>query len=98
MDEVPLRIRGKDGGVEIAIHVQPRAGRNAVAGIHNGALKIKVTAPPVDNAANEAVIGLVSSLLKIPRSRLAITAGAKSRDKILRVDGVSVEEVLQSIK
>jgi uncharacterized protein (TIGR00251 family) len=97
MDEVPLRIREKEGGVEIAIHVQPRAGRNAVAGIHNGALKIKVTAPPVDDAANAAVIGFFSTLLKVPRSRLAITSGRKSRDKILRVEGASVEEVLKSM-
>ncbi len=89
------QIRETNSGVNILLHVVPRAKRCEIAGLHNGALKLKVTAPPVANAANQAVVEFFASLLDIPLSRLHIVSGSKSRQKILHVEGVSVHELLR---
>ena len=90
-----LRIRENPSSLDIPLHVQPRARRTELSGFHNGALKLKVQAPPVDDAANEAVVRFFAKLFEIPRSRLAITSGSKSRDKILRIEGISLTHFLQ---
>ena len=92
MNDPGWRIRETGPGVEIALHVQPRARRNEIAGLYNGALKLKVAAPPVDDAANRAVIEFFASLLDLPKSRLSIISGTKSREKVLRIDGLSLGE------
>jgi len=92
MTDSPLQIRQTDSGLEIRIYVQPRAKRSEVSGTHNGALKIKVTAPPVEDAANRAVTEFMASLLCIPKSKLRITAGSHSRHKTLLAEGVSPED------
>jgi uncharacterized protein (TIGR00251 family) len=91
MTDSPLQIRETDSGLEIRIYVQPRAKHSEVSGVHNGALKIKVTAPPVEDAANRAVMDLMASALSIPKSRLRILAGFRSRQKTLLAEGVSIE-------
>jgi uncharacterized protein len=88
------RIRENSSGLEIALHVQPRARRNGIAGMHNGALRLKISAPPVDDAANRAVLQFFSSLLDIPKSRLRIVSGEKSREKILRIEGIPFSRLL----
>jgi len=97
MSDTPLQIRQTDSGLEIRLHVQPRAKRSEAAGVHNGALKIKVTAPPVDGAANHAVKEYLASLLGISRSKLRILAGVRSRHKVLLVEGISPEEFRKSL-
>ena len=87
-------LRERDGALEVLIHVQPRARADALAGVHGGALKVKLTAPPVEGAANRALIELFARLLDLPRARLAITSGEKSRDKTLRITGVSTASFL----
>ena len=89
MDNVSLQIRETAAGLEVRIHVQPRARRSELSGIHNGTLKIKVLAPPVDDAANRAIIEFFSSLLDISKSSIRITSGQKSRDKTLLIQGLS---------
>jgi uncharacterized protein (TIGR00251 family) len=89
MMESPLHIRETPTGLEIRIHVLPRAKRCEISGAHNGALKVKVTAPPVDDAANRAIIEFFSRLLHVPKSSLTILAGLKSRDKILQIKGLT---------
>ena len=91
MTEHDLLIRRTPDGLQIRLHVQPRAKRCEISGVHNGALKIKVTAPPVDDAANRAVIEYLADRLGIPRSRLSILSGARSRNKILDIKGMSLE-------
>ncbi len=86
------RVREKDFGVEVALHVQPRAPRNEIAGLYNGALKLRVSAPPVDDAANRAVIEYFASLLDMPKSRISIVSGTKSREKVLRIDSISLTD------
>ena len=74
-------IRVTEKGVTVSVHVQPKASANAVAGVHDNALKIRLTAPPADNAANRMLVRFLSDALKIPASRLEIVAGNTSRKK-----------------
>ena len=90
MDSSGCRIRETAEGLEVPLHVQPRARRSELGGVHNGALKLKVSAPPVDDAANRAVVEFFSEMMGIPRSRIQIIAGLKSRDKVLRIAGASL--------
>jgi uncharacterized protein len=92
MNETGLKVRETVAGLVIRLHVQPRAKRSEVVGLHDGALKMKVTAPPVDDAANRAIIEFFSKLLGISKSHLQILAGEKSRDKTLQISGLSGAE------
>ena len=92
MTESALDVRETDAGLQVRLHVQPRAKRCEISGAHNGALKVKVTAPPVDDAANRAVVEFFADLLHIPKSRLAIQAGLKSRDKVLHIKDLSLKD------
>lgn len=98
MDSFGEAVRDVDGGIEAALHVQPRARRCEIAGVFNGALKLKVAAPPVDDAANRAVIEFIAGRLEIPKSRIRIVRGAKSRNKILRIDGIRSRYFLDRIQ
>jgi uncharacterized protein len=87
-------IRETAAGLEVRIHVQPRAKRCEFCGFHNGALKLKVVAPPVDDAANRAVIEFFASLLDVAKSTISIASGQKSRDKTLFIQGISQKTFL----
>jgi len=80
-------------GVTIAIRVHPRAKKNAITGEVGDALKVSLTAPPVEGKANEACIDFFARLLKVPRSSVSIAAGQSSRNKVIRVEGLSAEDV-----
>ena len=67
-----------DDGCTLAVRVRPGAKKNDVAGIHAGAVKISLTAPPLDGRANEELIEFIAELLRIPRARIAILTGATS--------------------
>ena len=71
--------------VRIAVRVQPRSARGRVVGVHAGALKVQVTAPPVNGAANQAVVDLLATWLRVPRRAVAVIRGQSSRDKLLEV-------------
>ncbi len=93
----PFLKRTKDGTL-IMLHVQPRASRDKISGIHGDRLKILVQAPPVDSKANKACQGLLSKRLKIPKSRLVLKTGASSRQKSFLVLGLRPEEILSKLK
>jgi len=80
-------------GVSFVVKVQPRAKKNAITGELGSALKLSITAPPVDGRANEACIEFFANLLKVPRSSVTIASGETSRRKVIRVAGLSAEEV-----
>ena len=73
-------------GLAFRVHVQPRSSRNQVVGVHGDALKLKLTAPPVEGAANAACIAFIADLLDLPKSVISIIAGHTSRRKTLLID------------
>ena len=76
-----------------AIRVQPRASRNAIAGEWNGALRIRLTAPPLDGRANDAACRLLADQLNIPLSAVSILSGERSRTKRVRITGVDAQRL-----
>ena len=81
-----------DGGVFLRVHVQPRASRSEVAGLHGDALKVRLHAPPVDGAANEELIRFLADALGLRRDAVTLVSGATSRAKLLFVRA-TVEQV-----
>ena len=84
-----------NGKLRIRVHVQPRASKNEIVGMHGDALKVRLTAPPVDSAANEALILLLAETLGVARHDVRIVAGATSRAKVVEVAGVSQQQIEQ---
>ena len=84
-------------GVSFAVKVQPRAKKNAVVGELGDALKISLTAPPIEGRANDACVEFLADLLKVPRASVSIAAGETSRRKVIRVAGVSAKEVRERL-
>ena len=80
-------------GVTFSVHVQPRASRNGICGIRGGAIKLRLTAPPVEGEANRLCVEYLAKLLKVPRSAVTIIAGDKSRHKTVRVAGVTATAI-----
>lgn len=79
--------------VRFAVRVQPRASRTELAGVHGDALKVRVAAPPVDDAANRALIEFLADCLGVAKRSVRIVAGETSRTKVLEADGVTAEQV-----
>jgi len=75
--------------VILSLRIQPHASKNEIITMENGGLKIRLTAPPVDNAANEALIRILSDTLAVSKSRIEIISGHTSRDKIVRILGIT---------
>jgi len=86
-------LQSRPDGVYVSLKVQPRASKNEIGEVAGNELKVKVTAPPVDSAANEAVLRLLAETLDCPRSAVQLIRGAAARHKQVRVMGVAVEEV-----
>lgn len=80
-------------GIKLALFVQPKASKNEIIGPHNGALKIKITAPPVDGKANAALIEFLSDVLDVPKRQIEILKGETGRNKSVEISGLSLEEV-----
>jgi uncharacterized protein (TIGR00251 family) len=75
------------------VRLQPRASRDEIAGTHGGALKIRLHAPPVDGAANGALVAFLAERLGVPRRSVRIVSGATSRTKTIEADGVQTFEI-----
>ncbi len=88
-----FQVRNSSEGATFAVKVHPRAKKDAITGEVGDALKISLTAPPVEGRANEACIEFLAKLLKVSRSSVTIAAGQNSRNKVIRVAGLSAEEV-----
>ena len=84
---IPIHESAK--GSTFAVKVQPRARKNAITGVVGDALKLALTAPPVDGKANQAVIEFFADLFAIPRSSVTIASGETSRNKVVRIAGMS---------
>jgi len=88
-----LRIREQDGAITFEVRVAPRASRNRIIGVQDGALRVALTAPPVDGAANEALKKLLAKALGVAKSDVEILRGDRARIKVLRIHGVNAGEV-----
>ena len=87
------------GGAALSVKVTPRASRNEISGwTEDGVLKVRVTAAPANNAANEAVITLLSKALDVPKSRFAIIAGDAHTQKLISIMGISSAQVDERLR
>ena len=86
------------GSVRIRVRVQPRSTRDRVVGAHAGVLKLQVTAPPVEGAANRAATDLVAAWLGVPRRAVRVAQGETSRDKLLEVSSDDPPELMRRIE
>ncbi|MBI3398482.1 MAG: YggU family protein [Deltaproteobacteria bacterium] len=81
-------------GIYLKLYIQPRASKNEIAGIYDGtALKIRLTSPPIDGAANSACIEFLSNLLGVKKNQIEIARGQKSRIKHIRITGRSLGDI-----
>jgi uncharacterized protein (TIGR00251 family) len=95
--DLSAAVREVPGGVELSVFCQPKAARSALIGMHGGALKAKVKAPPVEGRANQALLDLLAGALGVPRGRLTLVSGEQSRNKRVRVEGVDATTALGAI-
>lgn len=93
-----LLIRETKNGLSFDIHVNPHASRAGIAGISGGMLKLKVTAPPVEGAANEACIALLAKKMGLKKSQMTISAGTHGRKKTILVSDLSRTDLEQKIR
>jgi uncharacterized protein (TIGR00251 family) len=92
-----ISVEESRGTVTFAVKVHPRARKNSITGELGGALKLSLTSPPIDRRANQACIEFFAKLLKVPRSSVTIASGQNSRNKVVRVAGLTADEVRQRI-
>jgi uncharacterized protein len=88
-----IPLQESTGGVAFAVKVHPRAKKNAITGELGDALKVSLTAPPMEGRANEACVEFFAKLLKVPRSSVTIASGQTSRHKVIRVAGLTAQQV-----
>lgn len=92
-----LDIREVNGEVFFKVRVMPRASRDGVVGIYEDAIKIRLTAAPLEGKANEACRALLAKILSVPRSQVEIFSGHTSRNKVIKVSGISSEKTLKAL-
>lgn len=92
-----IAITESPAGVSFAVKVHPRAKKDAVTGEVGDALKLSLTAPPVDGRANQACIEFLAKFLNLPRSSITIAAGESGRRKLIRVSGISAAQLREKL-
>ncbi len=93
-----IRLGEKDGGVVLSLRVQPRASRNALCGEYEGALKVRLKAPPVDDAANRECCRFLAKTLGVSASQVVVMSGHTSRTKRVHVDGLTPQDALGRLR
>lgn len=88
-----LEIQERQDAAIVSVRVQPRAGKDELAGEMNGALKVRLQAPAVENQANDALIDFLAQLLKTPKSAVRILSGDRSRIKRVEIRGVTGQQI-----
>ena len=86
------------GTVNFPVRVQPRASQDEIAGVMDGALKVRLCAPPLENRANEALVEFLSALLKMPKSAVRIQSGEHGRKKRVEIRGVTKQQILDLLR
>jgi hypothetical protein len=97
LDTASYGIEATLTGVTIKIYVAPRSSSNKIVGVHNGAIKVSLTAPPVEGAANKALVEFLAKVLEVPKGAVRIISGENSRHKIVAVAGVGAEATLKKL-
>ncbi len=92
-----LRIREENGDLFFKVRVMPRSSKDCVVGVYEDALKIRLTAAPLEGKANEACRAFLAKALGVPRSRVEIFSGHTSRNKVIRVCGLSSDKTLKAL-
>jgi len=92
-----LQLLTQEDGVIVPVRVQPRASKTEIAGVMNGALKVRLQAPALEDRANEALCEFLAQLLKTPKSAVRILSGHRSRSKRVEIRGVTQQQVLALI-
>ncbi len=95
---ISLDLVERSGAVTLKVRVQPRASREEILGAREGALVVRLTAPPVEGAANKALTRLLGKKLGVPPSAVAIAVGSTGRSKLVVVNGVTASEVLSRLE
>lgn len=102
---MPLEIKKCDEGIQFAASIQPRSSKNSISGLHNNRLKIRLTSPPVEGAANRLCIKFLAEFLDISPSRVSIVQGLTGRNKTIKIEGMDentfrdkITPVIQDIK
>jgi uncharacterized protein (TIGR00251 family) len=88
-----LRVSESNGSVRFSVRVQPRASSTEIVGLHGDAMKIRLAAPPVDGAANNALVDFLAAVFNVPRRDVRILAGESGRSKIVEIQGVTEHAV-----
>jgi uncharacterized protein len=92
---VAFTVRDTARGAQFALRVQPRASRNAFAGVMGDAIKLAITAPPVDGKANQAVVEYLSDVFRVPKSNIVIVSGETGRNKLIAIRGMTAAQVMK---
>jgi uncharacterized protein len=92
-----ISIRDTPDGATFQVKAQPRAKKNAILGEVGEALKLALTAPPIEGRANHACIAFLAELLNVPRSSVTIATGQNSRNKVIRVAGMTAKQVQERL-
>jgi hypothetical protein len=90
-------LRPSKQGILLEVHLVPRAARDEIVGLHGGALRVRVNAPPAKGAANAALVELIAQQLGIPKQRIQIVSGERSRHKTLAIHGVPQQALQQRL-
>ncbi|UYL10170.1 DUF167 family protein [Bdellovibrio sp. SKB1291214] len=80
------------GGVRLHLFIQPKSSKNQIVGPHNGMLKIKIAAPPVDGEANSELIEYLSKFFKVPKRNIALVKGDTGRQKTVDIEGITLND------
>ena len=87
-----------DGGASVPVYAQPRASRSRVIGVHDGMVKVGLAAPPVDGAANKALVALLASVAGVPRRAVSLASGHSGRRKLVRVEGIGADALAAALE
>jgi uncharacterized protein (TIGR00251 family) len=93
-----LRLERREGAVRIPVRAQPRASKSEVVGEHDGALKVRLAAPPVEGEANAELVRCLAKWLSVPRSAVRLVAGETGRNKVVEIAGIEPETVLRALE
>lgn len=92
-----LRLEQRGGAVRIPVRAQPRASRSELAGEYDGAIKIRLAAPPVEGEANAELVRFLAKVLGVPRSAVRVVSGETGRNKWVEVEGVEPDAVIRAL-